>query len=440
MARSNRLRLRFARARGARSADPRAANPLAAKSGHHTAKAKRVIFLFMQGGVSHVDSFDYKPALDKDDGKQITFDDARVIANTGMRGSHAARHEAAVEVRPARPVRPLGVGPVPRDEQARRRPVLHPLDAHRRRRPRPGDAVPALRLDELRPPDDGLVGAVRPRHREREPAGLRVASRRRRATAGRATTATRSSRRSTRARRSARPADPRPTRPSATSSGALSTGATQEHFDLLRELNAEQLKADAGRRGAGGGRRRRTNSPGGCRRTPRTCSTCRRRSPETLKLYGIGDEGDRQLRPAVPDGPPAVRGGRAVRPGDLRRQHRQPRVGPALEPAQARRPREGRRQADRRAARRPEAARAARRHARVVGRRVRPHALRARRTAPAATTTPAASRSGWPAAASSRASRSARPTSSATRRCRTRSTCTTCTRRSCTCSASTTRS
>lgn len=50
-------------------------------------KAKRVIFLFMQGGVSHVDSFDYKPRLIKDNGKMFGFDDARIIANTGMRGS-----------------------------------------------------------------------------------------------------------------------------------------------------------------------------------------------------------------------------------------------------------------------------------------------------------------------------------------------------------------
>jgi hypothetical protein len=32
---------------------------------HHPAKAKRVIFLFMNGGLSQVDSFDPKPALDK---------------------------------------------------------------------------------------------------------------------------------------------------------------------------------------------------------------------------------------------------------------------------------------------------------------------------------------------------------------------------------------
>ncbi|MGL6072951.1 MAG: DUF1501 domain-containing protein [Fimbriiglobus sp.] len=54
---------------------------------HHKPRAKRIIFLFMQGGVSQVDSFDYKPRLFSDDGKQMPFDDARVIANTGVRGS-----------------------------------------------------------------------------------------------------------------------------------------------------------------------------------------------------------------------------------------------------------------------------------------------------------------------------------------------------------------
>jgi hypothetical protein len=59
-----------------------------ARTGPHCpARAKRVIFLFMQGGVSQVDSFDYKPALERDDGKAMSFDDARVLANTGKRGS-----------------------------------------------------------------------------------------------------------------------------------------------------------------------------------------------------------------------------------------------------------------------------------------------------------------------------------------------------------------
>ena len=55
---------------------------------HHPARAKRIIFVFMQGGVSQVDSFDHKPRLAADDGKMLSFDDARVLANTGSRGGN----------------------------------------------------------------------------------------------------------------------------------------------------------------------------------------------------------------------------------------------------------------------------------------------------------------------------------------------------------------
>ncbi|HSU66289.1 MAG TPA: DUF1501 domain-containing protein [Tepidisphaeraceae bacterium] len=60
-----------------------AAHPLAARVPLFPPRAKRVIFLFMQGGVSHVDSFDYKPALIKHDGEKMPFDDDRKLANTG---------------------------------------------------------------------------------------------------------------------------------------------------------------------------------------------------------------------------------------------------------------------------------------------------------------------------------------------------------------------
>lgn len=45
-------------------------NALSRKSPHFAPRAKRVIFLYMQGGPSHVDTFDYKPALAKDHGKR----------------------------------------------------------------------------------------------------------------------------------------------------------------------------------------------------------------------------------------------------------------------------------------------------------------------------------------------------------------------------------
>jgi hypothetical protein len=44
-------------------------NPLAQKAPHFPARAKRVIFLCMQGGPAHMDTFDYKPKLSEDTGK-----------------------------------------------------------------------------------------------------------------------------------------------------------------------------------------------------------------------------------------------------------------------------------------------------------------------------------------------------------------------------------
>ncbi len=50
---------------------PKYVNPLSPKYGDIPAKAKSVIFLFMYGGPSHVDTFDYKPELYPLDGKTI---------------------------------------------------------------------------------------------------------------------------------------------------------------------------------------------------------------------------------------------------------------------------------------------------------------------------------------------------------------------------------
>ncbi|MCZ2340544.1 MAG: DUF1501 domain-containing protein [Bacteroidales bacterium] len=59
-------------------------DPLAPKPPHFPARAKRVIFLFMKGGPSHVDLFDPKPELDKYDGKPFPGEKPRVqFAATG---------------------------------------------------------------------------------------------------------------------------------------------------------------------------------------------------------------------------------------------------------------------------------------------------------------------------------------------------------------------
>ena len=57
-------------------------DPLAPKPSHFFARAKRVIFLFMTGGPSQVDTFDPKPLLDRDDGKPLPFAKPRVQFNS----------------------------------------------------------------------------------------------------------------------------------------------------------------------------------------------------------------------------------------------------------------------------------------------------------------------------------------------------------------------
>jgi Protein of unknown function (DUF1501) len=52
-------------------AAPAPANPLAPRAPHFPTRAKSVIWLFMNGGPSHVDTWDYKPALAKYDGKEL---------------------------------------------------------------------------------------------------------------------------------------------------------------------------------------------------------------------------------------------------------------------------------------------------------------------------------------------------------------------------------
>src|SRR5260370_40544418 len=58
-------------------------NPLTPKAPHFPGKAKRVIHLFMNGGPSHVDTFDPKPALAKNAGKPLPKGNLRTERRTG---------------------------------------------------------------------------------------------------------------------------------------------------------------------------------------------------------------------------------------------------------------------------------------------------------------------------------------------------------------------
>jgi hypothetical protein len=68
---------------GALAADNRQVNPLAPHGPHFGAKAKRVIHLFMNGGPSHLDTFDPKPSLEKYAGKPLPTANLRTERKTG---------------------------------------------------------------------------------------------------------------------------------------------------------------------------------------------------------------------------------------------------------------------------------------------------------------------------------------------------------------------
>src|SRR5262245_10623050 len=70
-------------ARGNNEPDP-PDNPLAARDPHFAPRAKRVVWLFMDGGPSHIDLFDYKPALDKLAGEPLPPSFKRPVTAMGV--------------------------------------------------------------------------------------------------------------------------------------------------------------------------------------------------------------------------------------------------------------------------------------------------------------------------------------------------------------------
>src|ERR1700724_2063802 len=65
------------------AAGAQATTPLTPKAPHFPGKAKRVIHLFMNGGPSHVDTFDPKPMLEKFAGKPLPRENPRTERKTG---------------------------------------------------------------------------------------------------------------------------------------------------------------------------------------------------------------------------------------------------------------------------------------------------------------------------------------------------------------------
>src|SRR5581483_7564128 len=67
--------------------NPQSINPLAPRRPHYPATAKSVIFLFMEGGPSHIDLFDPKPELNRLAGRPLPESFGTVITSMGEIGS-----------------------------------------------------------------------------------------------------------------------------------------------------------------------------------------------------------------------------------------------------------------------------------------------------------------------------------------------------------------
>ena len=127
---------------------------------HHPARADSVIFLYMDGGPSQVDTFDYKPRLQKE--ARPAHPDAGAAHPV-----HPPRHARqgaglALEVPAARRERGLGQRAFARGGRERRRPVHRPLDGGGLHRTRQRQPVPAHRPQPAGPALDGRLGDLRP--------------------------------------------------------------------------------------------------------------------------------------------------------------------------------------------------------------------------------------------------------------------------------------
>ena len=336
-------------------------SPLAPKAPHFPARARRVIFLCMNGAPSHVDTFDYKPELASADGKAS--DRPGRIPGAKLMGSpwkFQQRGESGLWVSELFPEVAAHA-----DELCVIRSMQTDLPAHPEAylmlhtgssqfiRPSLG----AWTLYGLGTESDDLPGFIAMKPTGRNGGAQNYGS----AFLPAACQATRIGN------------EGQPiveARVGNIKNPRLDAAAQRLQLDLVQSMNRELLE-------------RERVDPGveGVIESYELAFRMQGRLPGVMDLAGGvgGDEGlvrprrpgDRRLRPPVPAGAALRRGRRPLRRADARR------LGPAPRPEGRPRPqRAGRRSADRRPADGPARAGPARRDAGDLGRRVRPHAAR----------------------------------------------------------------
>ena len=111
-------------------ASPPPIDPLDPKPPHVTPRAKSVIWCFMEGGPSHVDLFDPKPALEKYIGQQVppSFH-PETLGVTGFGTNKNGLMPLEARLQATRSERPVDFGLAAAHRRARRRTRRHPLRA-----------------------------------------------------------------------------------------------------------------------------------------------------------------------------------------------------------------------------------------------------------------------------------------------------------------------
>ena len=141
---------------------------------HVPPRAKRVIYLFMSGGPSQLDLFDYKPLLNRMNGQDLPESVRMGQRLTSMSANQATLPMAGshLQVRPAGRIGRVGQRALAAHGAGGRRALHHQLAVYRGDQPRPGDHVLPDRLDDRRPAVDGGLAELRPGLAQPEPADL----------------------------------------------------------------------------------------------------------------------------------------------------------------------------------------------------------------------------------------------------------------------------
>ena len=149
-------------------------NPLAPKPTHSPAKAKSIIYLFMHGGVSHVDTFDPKPELTKRSGQPLSVELAKTIKTSFIHDpTKAILRGSPWEFRPGGKSGLPCQRSLPARARSRGRYSRHPRLLWRCVRSCARDLSAQLRVAVPGTSVPGILGDLRSRQREPEPAGFR---------------------------------------------------------------------------------------------------------------------------------------------------------------------------------------------------------------------------------------------------------------------------